>query len=146
MSQRTATNRTVALCYLRKSVVRSGVDYASVEIQRAAIAEFCARRGWVTEWYEDAEGHSSGRYETGRPAWLRLKRRVADPDVAIVVGYKFDRLGRSVKDLIAFIQYCISREVDVQTVDGTLNVSGRINAIASAQINMLATFAQFESS
>jgi DNA invertase Pin-like site-specific DNA recombinase len=141
----TATERTVALCYLRKSIVRSGVDYASIELQRAGIADFCLKRGWTPEWFEDAEGHSSGRHETGRPAWLRLKRRVDDPDVVAVVGYKFDRLGRSVKDLNNFIQYCISHGVGVQTVDGTINVSGHINAIAYAQINMLATFAQFES-
>jgi len=29
------TERTIALCYLRKSIVRSGTNYASIELQRA---------------------------------------------------------------------------------------------------------------
>lgn len=137
--------RTIALCYLRKSIVRTGTDYASIDMQRAGVAAFCAARGWQCEWYEDAEGHNSGRHESGRPNWLRLKRRVEDPDVAAVVGYKLDRLARSVRDISTFIQYCSARGVGVLTADGQIDTTNRLNALTSAQLNILATFAQFES-
>jgi DNA invertase Pin-like site-specific DNA recombinase len=137
--------RNVALCYLRKSIVRTGTDYASIDMQRAAIAAECSWRGWTTEWYEDAEGHSSGRTETGRPAWQRLKSRISSPDVVAIVGFRLDRIGRSVKDISSLLELCERHGVGVVTADKQIDTTNKINAWTAAQINMTAVFAQLES-
>jgi len=59
---------TVALIYIRKSVVRYQEDRASPERQLANCVRVCDEKGWRYEVYEDAEGHRSGRSEKGRPA------------------------------------------------------------------------------
>lgn len=138
-------SRTTALCYARKSVVRGGADLVSIDIQRAAIAAECERRGWNCEWYEDADGHRSGRHEATRPNWLRLKRRIADADVIAVVGYRLDRLSRSVGDFVRLIEHCRAKNVGVVTADRMIDTSASSNAFATAQLNMLAVVAQFES-
>lgn len=145
MQKLTTTPRTVALCYLRKSIVRDGVDYEGIDTQRAKLAALCAQRNFTPEWFEDAEGHSSGRRESGRPSWLRLKRRIDDPDVVAVIGAKLDRLSRSVRDIAALIEYCDARGVGVLTADGMIDTTGQLNAWSSAQANMMAVFAQLES-
>lgn len=140
-----STSRRVALCYKRKSIVRTGTDYASIELQHAAIESFCQRREWVCEWYEDAEGHSSGRSEDGRPNWQRLKQRIADADIVAVVGYRLDRIARSVRDISALLELCEGHGIGVVTADGQIDTTNRLNAWTSAQINMTAVFAQLES-
>lgn len=114
-------------------------------MQRASIAAFCERRGWACEWYEDAEGHSSGRTEQGRGDWLRLKARIGDPDVIAVVGFRLDRLARSVKDIASLLDFTHQRGVGVVTADGMIDTTNQLNAWTAAQINMTAVFAQLES-
>lgn len=100
--------RTVALCYVRLSMTRDVSDLDSPERQRANIQAECDRRGWIPEWYEDAEGHKSGTQEENRPGWLALKARLADPDVAGIVANDLSRLHRKgwrVGSLIDFIEY-----------------------------------------
>lgn len=140
-----AISRTTALCYARKSVVRGGADLVSIDIQRAAVAAECERRGWRCEWYEDADGHRSGRHETTRPNWLRLKRRITDADVVAVVGYRLDRLSRSVGDFVRLCEQTKAKGVSVVTADRMIDTSAASNAFATAQLNMLAVVAQFES-
>src|SRR5262249_23306948 len=98
--------RTIALCYIRQSYTRDGVDMTSPERQRSNIEAVCARNGWIPEWYQDTEGHKSGRHEKNRPGWLSLKARLADPDVAALVANDLARLHRKgwrVGDLLDFI-------------------------------------------
>ncbi len=71
--------RTVALCYVRLSYTRDNDDKNSPTRQRANIEAICQKNGWITEWYEDAEGHKSGRDIKNRPGWLALKDRLVIP-------------------------------------------------------------------
>jgi DNA invertase Pin-like site-specific DNA recombinase len=99
--------RTIALCYVRLSMTRDESDLNSPERQRANIQAECDRRGWVTEWYEDAEGHRSGTKEENRPGWLALKARLGDPDVIAVVANDLSRLHRKgwrVGSLLDFLE------------------------------------------
>lgn len=50
--------------------------------------------GWEPGWYEDAEGHKSGRYVENRPGWLALEQRLSDPDVVALVANDLSRLHR----------------------------------------------------
>lgn len=52
--------RTTALCCVRQSYTRDANDTNSPERQEANIKTVCARNGWTSEFYIDAEGHKSG--------------------------------------------------------------------------------------
>lgn len=84
----------VALCYIRQSFTRDPNDMNSPERQRANIQAVCDREGWTPVWFIDAEGHKSGRYESNRPEWLRLKQHLSDPGVIAVVANDLARLHR----------------------------------------------------
>lgn len=139
------TKRIIALCYLRKSIVRNGTDYAAIDTQRAAVVAECQWRGWTPEWYEDADGHRSGRHEHTRPQWLRLKQRVASDDVVAIVGYRLDRIARSVKDLSGLMELCARHGVGIVTADKQVDTTGRMSAWSEAHIGIMAVFAQLES-
>lgn len=138
-----SVTRRVALCYARKSVVRSGEDYVSIENQRAAVQAEVNRRGLIAEWYEDVD--RSGRREDHRRGWLSLKRRIGDPDVAAVVVYRLDRATRSVRDMAALIELCQHHGVAFITADGTIDTTRGVGALLAANIGIFAIFAQFES-
>ena len=65
-SNRGDSQRRVALCHGRKSVVRNDVDLISIENQRHRVQAEAERRGLVVEWYEDVD--KSGRRKDHRPA------------------------------------------------------------------------------
>ena len=96
----------IALGYGRKSVVRRKSDEISVEKQRLAIERLAVDRGWQLEWYEDAEGHRSGRYESTRPGYKRLLARIDQGDAAAVIVYDLDRAARSLISIDKLVKLC----------------------------------------
>jgi DNA invertase Pin-like site-specific DNA recombinase len=123
--------RTTALCYVRQSFTRDATDKDSPERQRANIERVCQENGWTPEWYEDAEGHKSGRKVNNRPGWLALERRLNDDDVAALVANDLARLHRKgwrVGDLIerlerfevALVLAAPNRHVDTSTPMGRI--------------------------
>jgi len=123
--------RNVALCYIRRSWVKTEKDLVSPEIQRQSIQRVCEAHGWTMEWYEDAEGHKSGMHEQNRPGWLSLKARMSDSDVTAIVAYDLSRLHRRgwrIGDLLDFVdRHNIrlvladpNRSVDFSTPQGRL--------------------------
>ncbi len=135
-------SRRIALCYARKSVVRSGVDYVSIENQHAFVEAEAERRGFVCEWFEDVD--RSGRTERHRHGWLALKRRIADTDVAAVIVYRLDRAARSMQDISAFIKECDQHSVAFITADNAVDTS-QGSALRTVFIHVLGSLAQFES-
>jgi DNA invertase Pin-like site-specific DNA recombinase len=130
-SSKSSVERTVALCYVRRSLVRDAKDMVSPEIQRRNILRICEAHGWQPEWYEDAEGHKSGMYEKNRPAWMTLKARLSDPDVVGLVANDLSRLHRKgwrIGDLLDFVdQHGIkliladpSKHIDFSTPHGKM--------------------------
>jgi len=104
--------RNVALCYVRQSVTQGEDDTASPERQRANITEYCTERGWIMEWYQDAEGHKSGATEANRPGWLALKKRLNGPDIVAVVANDFSRVHRKMYRMGELMDFC--REHDIE--------------------------------
>lgn len=88
------TPRTVALCYVRQSQTRDQNDMLSPQRQRDNIEAHCQQRGWIPEWYQDIEGHKSGREVKNRPGWLALEKRLTDPDVVALVANDLSRIHR----------------------------------------------------
>lgn len=123
----------IALCYIRQSVTRESDDNFSPERQRANIQAVCDQNGWTPEWYEDIEGHKSGRNIKNRPGWLALKDRLGDPDVVALVANDLARLHRKgwrVGDLIEQLEMhevslllaAPGREIDTSTPLGKIFV------------------------
>ncbi len=121
----------VALCYVRQSYTRDENDLNSPERQRANIQLVCDKYGWIPEWYDDAEGHRSGRDIKNRPGWLALSKRFGDPDVVALVANDLSRLHRKgwrVGDMldhlerhgIALVLAAPGREVDTSTPQGKM--------------------------
>ena len=107
MASKSSVERIVALCYVRRSMVKDAKDMVSPEIQRQNILRICEANGWTPEWYEDAEGHRSGLHEKNRPGWLALKVRLGDPDVVALIGNDLSRLHRKgwrIGDLLDFVE------------------------------------------
>jgi hypothetical protein len=82
---------SVALTYVRRSMVRYEHDRASPERQLGNCMRVCEDKGWAYGVYQDAEGHRSGRSEKHRPEWRRLKSRLGRPEVVAVVVNSLDR-------------------------------------------------------
>lgn len=127
----TPKTSNIALCYVRQSFTRDEDDKNSPERQRANIERVCAENGWTPEWYEDAEGHKSGRKVKNRPGWLALEKRLDDGDVAALVANDLARLHRKgwrVGDLIerleryeiALVLAAPNRHVDTSTPMGRI--------------------------
>lgn len=123
--------RNVALCYIRLSVTKDASDLTSPERQRANIQAACEKHGWIPEWYEDAKGHKSATKEDNRPAWLALKTRLADPDVAAIVVNEQSRAMRNAWRAIKLFEdlpnfgvklhlAAIDRTIDISTPDGRM--------------------------
>jgi DNA invertase Pin-like site-specific DNA recombinase len=103
----------------------------TVENQRRALIEAAAHRGWnvVEEFVDDGISGAKGRDK--RPAFDRLCKAVTRRKIDIVAAWSVDRLGRSLQDLIGFLER--------QAVD-TTTPAGR------ALFQMLGVFAEFERS
>lgn len=134
--------RNVALCYIRKSMVRTATDAVSPERQRANCQAEAARRGYLAEFYEDAEGHRSGRSEKGRPGWLSLKDQLARNDVAAVIVESLSRASRSVKDLANLLDELQAREIALVSLKENIDTA---TAMGRAFIGIIAVINQFES-
>jgi len=115
--------RSVAICYVRKSLVRPGaIDPISPEYQQKRLAEWCEREGLTPEWHIDASGHNSGM-RSNRPNWMTARRRLADPDVAGLVVTDWDRAARDVRELLEVADQ--AQRVDVPFVSLSDNIDTR---------------------
>ena len=125
-----------AALYLRVST-----DSQTTENQRRLLQEVADRSGWtVVEVFED-HGISGARGRDKRPAFDRLLKAVHRREIDLVAAYAVDRLGRSLPDLVGFLDDLRSRGCDLylhqQGVD-TSTPSGRM------LFQMLSVFAEFE--
>lgn len=122
-----------ALCYVRLSFSLNPDAENSPQRQKSNIESMCKQRGWDVEMYEDVGGHKSGTTEQGRSEWLKLKKRLKDPDVVALVANDLSRLHRKnwrVSQLvdqleklnIALVLAAPDRQVDTSTPQGRMFV------------------------
>ena len=126
-----------AALYARVSTT-NGQDAAN---QLLALREVAARQGWqvVAEQVDDGISGAKGREK--RSALDALLRQVTRREVDLVAAWSVDRLGRSLQDLVAFLEELRTSGVDLylhqQGLD-TRTPAGR------AMFGMLGVFAEFE--
>lgn len=125
-----------AALYLRVSTSEQ-----TTENQRRELEAVARRSGWeIVEIYEDS-GISGAKGREKRPAYDRLLKDATRRQFDVVMAWSVDRLGRSLQDLVAFMDDLRGLGVDLylhQEGIDTTTPSGR------AMFQMTGVFAEFE--
>ena len=121
--------------------LRVSTKEQTTENQRRELEVVAQRAGWdVVSVFEDA-GVSGAKGREKRPAYDALLKAVARREVDLVAAWSVDRLGRSMQDLVSFLEDLKGHGADLylhqQALD-TTTPSGR------ALFGMMAVFAEFE--
>lgn len=121
--------------------LRVSTKEQTTENQRRELEVVAERAGWdVVQVFEDA-GVSGAKGREKRPAYDALLKAVARREVDLVAAWSVDRLGRSMQDLVSFLEDLKGHGADLylhqQALD-TTTPSGR------ALFGMMAVFAEFE--
>lgn len=121
--------------------LRVSTKEQTTENQRRELEVVAERAGWeVVRVFEDA-GVSGAKGREKRPAYDALLKAVARREVDLVAAWSVDRLGRSMQDLVSFLEDLKGHGADLylhqQALD-TTTPSGR------ALFGMMAVFAEFE--
>ena len=121
--------------------VRVSTDQQTSENQLLVLNEVAQRSGWnVIHVFAD-DGISGAKGRDKRPAYDALLKAVARREVDVVAAWSVDRLGRSLSDLVAFLNDVNAQGSDLylhqQAID-TSTPSGRM------LFQMLGVFAEFE--
>lgn len=121
--------------------LRVSQDTQVTENQRRELLAVAERNGWeIVAEYED-QGISGAKGRDQRPAYDALLKAIARREIDLVASWAVDRLGRSLQDLVTFLNEINSKGVDLylhqQALD-TSTPSGR------AMFGMLSVFADFE--
>lgn len=128
-----------------KSAIYARVSTSGQTIynQVRALRQVNDRNGWeLVEVFEDA-GISGARNPGDRPAYNALYQAIMRREIDVVLAWSVDRLGRSLQDLIAFLNDLHSKKVDLylhqQGID-TTTPGGK------ALFQLMGVFAEFERS
>ena len=120
---------------------RVSTDQQTTENQRRELIAVAERMGWEIAAEFCDEGISGAKGREQRPGYDALMKAVARREIDLVASWAVDRLGRSLQDLVGFLNEINSKGVDLylhtQGLD-TSTPSGR------AMFGMLSVFADFE--
>lgn len=127
--------RRVAL-YARVSTTGQSTANQLLELHQAA-----ERLGWqvVAEYVDHGISGAKGRRD--RPRFDALLKAVARREVDVVAAWSVDRLGRSLADLIGFLQELSAVGVDLYLHQQGVNTT---TPAGKALFGMLGVFAEFE--
>jgi DNA invertase Pin-like site-specific DNA recombinase len=119
---------------------RVSTDHQTTKNQERELREIAGRMGWtIVKVYK--EGISGAKGRDGRPAFDALCKDAARRRFDMVMVWSVDRLGRSLQDLVGFLNDLHSLGIDLflhqQGVDTTTN-GGK------ALYQMMGVFAEFE--
>lgn len=121
--------------------VRCSTDQQTVENQIRILTEVAERSGWtIVRVFED-QGISGAKSRDQRPGFDALLKAIHRREVDVCAAYAVDRLGRSLTDLVAFLNDIQAAHCDLyihqQALD-TSTPSGRM------MFGLLAVFSEFE--
>ena len=120
---------------------RVSTDKQSTENQLNELRTSAARLGWVVvEEFVD-HGISGTKGREGRPRFDAMLKGVVRKDFDIVAAWSVDRLGRSLIDLVGFLQELHSTGVDLYLHQQGINTT---TPAGKALFGMMGVFAEFE--
>lgn len=136
------SERKTALVYVRKSFVKAGGPApASPEMQAQACERALRELGLEPELHVDAKGHLSGKNED-RPAWQTVRKRLHDPDVAVLAVYTWNRAVRNAKLLLALVDELDDLGIRFIAVQNNIDTS---TAAGHFQLTVMAAADEYES-
>lgn len=108
---------------------RVSTNHQNTDNQLIALRDTAKRMGWdvVKELTDD--GISGAKSKEDRPAFAELHRMVQRKSIDVVMCWDISRLGRSIQDLISFMNECVAVNVDLYVEVQSLNTatpSGRM--------------------
>src|SRR6478735_3861551 len=125
-----------AAIYLRVSTQDQATANQEHELRQAA-----ERAGWqVAKVYKD-HGISGAKGRNGRPAFDALCRDATTRQFDVVMAWNVDRLGRSLKDLVAFLSELHALGIDLFLHQQGLDTT---TPAGKAMFQMMGVFAEFE--
>jgi len=120
---------------------RVSTDSQTVENQLQELHAVAQRQGWIVVAVHTDEGISGFKGRDQRPAYDSLLKGIARREFEQIMAWSVDRLGRSLPDLVSFLNEAQAKNVDLylhqQGLD-TSTPSGRM------MFQMLSVFAEFE--
>ena len=122
---------------------RVSTDSQTVENQLQELHRVAERMGWTVVAEISDEGISGAKGRDQRPGFDRLLRGVARREFDLIAAWSVDRLGRSLRDLVLFLEDLRERKVDLFLHQQGLDTS---TAAGRAMFGMLSVFADFERS
>jgi DNA invertase Pin-like site-specific DNA recombinase len=121
--------------------LRVSTQEQTVANQEAELLQACARHDWSVARVFTDNGISGAKGQDERPAFKELHKAIARKEIGLVAAWSVDRLGRSLIDLIGFLQELHASGVGLylhqQGLD-TTTPAGR------AMFGMLGVFAEYE--
>lgn len=128
----------------RKNPVRAGVyarvsthDQQTLPLQRHAMRDFAARRGWIITVEVKEVGSGASVRELRRKVLDAARRR----DIDVVVVWRLDRWGRSMADLVTTLEELRDLDVGFVSLTEALDLT---TSSGRAMAGLLAVFAEFE--
>lgn len=120
---------------------RVSTDGQSVENQLRELEAVAIKEGWeVVESFID-KGYSGTKGRDGRPAFDKLCKGIVRREFELVAAWSVDRLGRSLQDLVTFLNELHSKHANLylhkQGID-TTTPAGKL------LFQMLGVFSEFE--
>lgn len=131
---------TKVVGYLRVSTSEQVDSGAGLEAQRRAIAETCARKGWVLVTVLEDRGVSAKSVK-GREALAAAVSMIEAGGADALVVAKLDRLSRSVLDFSTLMERARSKGWAIVVLDMDFDMTTPAGELMA---NMLSSFAQFE--
>lgn len=122
---------------------RVSTDEQTTENQLRELRAAAARHGWVVVGEFIDHGISGAKGRAGRPQLDSLLKGVARKDFDVVASWSVDRLGRSLIDLVGFLQELHSVRVDLYLHQQGINT---MTPAGKAMFQMMSVFAEFERS
>lgn len=122
---------------------RVSTDGQTVENQLQDLEAVARREGWeIVERFID-KGISGAKGREGRPAFDRLCKGVVRGEFDLVASWSVDRLGRSLQDLVTFLNELQSKKVNL-----FLHKQGLDTGTPAGKMlfQMLGVFSEFERS
>src|SRR5436853_366436 len=131
----------LGFCSWRTSLPCLPIDGQTTENQSRELEEVAARSGWtIVGVYEDA-GVSGADGRDKRPAFDKLCKDAARRRFDVVMAWSVDRLGRSLQDLVGFLNELHALKIDLFLHQQGLDTT---TPAGKAMFQMMGVFAEFE--
>ena len=92
---------------------RVSTDGQTTENQQRELEEAARRHGWDVVHVFTDQGISGAKGRNGRPALNEMMTGIARREFDIIAAWSVDRLGRSLQDLVSFLNELHAKSIDL---------------------------------